>query len=78
MRSYVRESHDMGNGKRYITYYKPEEYILFSIIKFLAFLFVLWPLEIIFLLTVFIVKWAFKAVFWLVSLPFRLIFHKKD
>lgn len=78
MRSYVRESHDMGNGRRYITYFKPEEYLLFTIIKFLAFLFLLWPLEIMFWITIFVIKWTFKAIIWLITLPFRLIFHKED
>ena len=78
MRSYVRESHNMGNGRRYITRYTPEEYFLYSIIKFLLFLFLLWPLQLMFWGVIFILKWTFKAILWLIILPFRLIFHKKD
>lgn len=82
MRSYVRETHDMGNGRRFITYYSPEDYLFLSLIKFLAFLFILWPLQLIFWGTVFVIKWIFKALFGLFLLPFklifRLIFHRED
>lgn len=39
--AFILESHDIGNGRRYITYFKPGEYFVCTIIKFLVFLFLL-------------------------------------
>lgn len=93
MNSYIRESHDLGDGKRLVTRYTPEEYIVTSILKFFLFLFVVWPLQLTFWVIVFIGKWVFKALYWaivfickwtfkgliwLITLPFRILFHKKD
>lgn len=77
MHSYIRESHDMGNGRRYIVRYTPGEYLAFNIIKFLCFLCIVWPIQLEFWMGFFIIKSILKALWWIISLPFRLIFHKK-
>ena len=78
MNSYIRETKDLGEGRRLITRYTPGEYLVISIIKFFIFLFFLWPIELLFWAAVFIIKWAFKALFFLIALPFKLILKKDD
>lgn len=63
MRHHIRTSYDLGEDdfggrRKYITYFKPGEYLVFNILKFLFFLFIVWPLQIIWLI---------------ISLPFRLM-----
>ncbi len=69
MNVYIRESKSLGDGKRLITHYTPGEYLFLSIIKFLFFLFVLWPLEI----TLIIIVFFLKVIWFCITLPFKLI-----
>lgn len=69
MYSYIRESRDLGNGRRYITRYTPGEYLFINIIKFFFFLFVVWPLEIVLIICLAILK----IIWFVISLPFKLI-----
>lgn len=87
MRSYVRESIKLGNGRTLITHYTPSEYLWISVIKFLFFL-ILWPVEITFWLFFYsikygcillwlIVKWTFIGLGKGLSALFRWIFHRR-
>lgn len=78
MRTYIRETQNLGNGKRMITHYTLEDYMIHSIVKFFLFLFIVWPIQIMFWITFYLIKWTFKAFYWVVSLPFRLLFRKKN
>ena len=69
MHSYIRESRDLGNGRRLITRYTPGEYFFINLIKFLFFLFVVWPIEI----TLIICLAILKVIWFIISLPFKLI-----
>ena len=65
MRSYFRKSVDVGDNTRYIVRYTPSEYLLISVIKLIFFIFVVWPVQILWLIFTF---------------PFRLIgkFYKSS
>ena len=78
MRSYVRESIELSNNRRLITHYTTSEFIWLSIIKFLFFLFFLWPLELTFWLIFIIVKYSFKLLILIIKLPFKLLSKNKD
>lgn len=79
MRSYIRETVNLGHGKKLITHYTPGEYLIGSIIKFFLYLFIVWPFELILTLLMY-----FFAIVWLIiKLPFillgkifRSIFHR--
>ena len=70
MKSYVRESIKLGNGKTLITHYTTSEYFWMSVLKFVFFLLVLWPIEIGFLLL------KYFCIF-LISMKFNAFLHKK-
>lgn len=83
MRSYIRESRNMGNGKHFIRYYTLEEDLILSIIKFVLFLFCVWPLQLMFWVTIFCLKCMIKLLFWMIkfligiiSLPFKFFIGK--
>ena len=65
MKSYFRRSVDVGDNTRYIIRYTPSDYLFISIIKFIFFLGVVWPGQIVWL----IIKFAFSIIFF----PFRLM-----
>ena len=71
MNIYIRESRNLGNGRRLITRYTPGEYLVYNIIKFFFFLFIIWPLEI----TLIIFLAILKIIWFVISLPFKLIFR---
>ena len=62
MRTYVRESVKIGDHTRVVSRYTPSEYIILNIPKFLFFLFIVWPLQIIW----FVIKLPFKLIFKLI------------
>ena len=78
MRTYIRESKDLGNGKRMITHYTLGESLMFNIIKLILFIFIVWPVEILWIvfkwlmkLVAKLLKYVIKAIVKLVTLPFR-------
>lgn len=85
MRSYVYETVKLSNGKKLVTRYTPEGYFFISLLKFLFFLFLIWPLEIfiwwpiklVFKGVLILCEMILRAVIWLIKLPFSLIFSKK-
>ncbi len=78
MRTYIRESVDLGNNRRLITHYTPSEYFWLSAIKFFFFLTVIWPLELVFWLGYFVLKYTIKLLIFLIKLPFKLAAKKKE
>lgn len=78
MRSYVRESIELSNNRRLITHYTPSEFFWLSIIKFLIFLFFLWPLELGFWLIFIFLKISIKLLIFLLMLPFKLLSKNKN
>lgn len=85
MRSYIYDSVKLSDGKRLVTRYTLEDAIFLNIIKFLFFLFILWPLEIliwwpiklIFKGILIIIEFTLRGIWWLVKLPFCLLFSHK-
>lgn len=87
MRSYVRESIKLGNGRTLITHYTTSEYLWINVIK-LPFFLILWSFEIIFWLFFFIFKYTF-IIMWLIvkwtfiglgkgfGALFRRLFHRR-
>lgn len=82
MRSYIYESVKLSNGGRYVIRYTPAEGIVYSIIKFLLFLFLIWPfqlfvwwpIKIIFKGVLIICELIIRSILWVVKLPFCLLF----
>lgn len=62
MRSYVRESIKIGENKRIITHYTLTESIFLDILKFLFFLFILWPIQLIWFVFKTIIALPFKGI----------------
>ena len=58
MRTYIRETINLGKGKRMITAYTPGEYLISNIVKFFLYLFVVWPIQL--MLSCFF--WMFKII----------------
>ena len=85
MKSYIYESVKLSNGGRYVVRYTPAEGIVYSIIKFLAFLFIVWPVQLfvwwplkfIFKGILIAIEFILRGIWWLIKLPFSLIFTKK-
>lgn len=85
MRSYIYENVKLSNGKHFIRRYTPVEGIVYNIIKFLCFLFVIWPLEIFVWWPIKLIVKAIlilceiilRIVWWLIRLPFCLLFYKR-
>ncbi len=73
MKFFVKKSVDLGNGERLLAYYTPGEDLVINILKFCGFLFVIWPVQIIFWACFFILKYTFLLIWWIISLPFRLL-----
>lgn len=84
MKSYVYETVKFKDGGRLVTKYTVGESLALSIMKFLFFLFILWPLEffvfwpmvILFKLFLILCEFAIRGIFWLIKLPFCLAFSK--
>ena len=85
MKTYVYERERMKDGTSMITRYELGEYFWVSVVKFLAFIFLLWTLELVFWfviypafwLCVIAVKFLLRCVWWLIKLPFCLLFKKR-
>ena len=77
MRSYVYERIKLGGHASMITRYNRGEYLLWSIAKFLLFLFILWPLEIVLIVLLFVGEFVIRGILWLVKLPFCLAIKKQ-
>lgn len=85
MKSYVYETVKLSNRGRIVTRYTLEEHILHNILKLLFFLCILWPfqlcfwwpMKIIFKYTLVIAELALRGIWWLIKLPFCLIFSKR-
>ena len=81
MKSYIYESVKLSNGGRYT----PAEGLAYSIIKFLIFLFIVWPLQLfvwlpiklIFKGILIICEFTLRGIWWLIKLPFCLLFTRK-
>ena len=69
MRTYIRETINLGKGKRMITAYTPGEYLISNIVKFFLYLFVVWPIQL--MLSCFF--WMFKIILVIIQFPFVLI-----
>ncbi len=87
MKMYVRESVKLSSGRTLITHYSAEEYFWQSALKLILYLCVIWPVEIIFWLIFYlikytcillwlIVKWTFIGLGKGLSALFRWIFHR--
>lgn len=82
MRSYIYESVKLSNGGRYVIRYTPAEGIVYSIIKFLLFLFLIWPfqlfvwwpIKIIFKVALILCELIIRSILWVIKLPFCLLF----
>ena len=85
MRSYIYESFKLSNGGRYVVRYTPAEGIVYSIIKFLFFLFLIWPfqlfvwwpIKIMFKGFLIVCELILRSIWWLIKLPFCLLFMHK-
>ena len=83
MQSYIYESVKLSDGRRYVAKYTPAEGCIYSIIKFLFFLFLVWPFQLfvwwpikfIFKGILIVCEFAIRGVLWLIKLPFSLIFR---
>ena len=84
MRSYVYDTVKLSNGQRIVTRYTLEESILLNILKFLFFLIILWPIELIiwwplkliFKGVLIVCEMVLRAIWWVIRLPFCLIFKR--
>lgn len=84
MKSYVRVTDDLGNGRKLITHFTPGGYVVITILKFLLFLLVIWPVELAFWAIFFIVKYTLIAIYYVLkgilialAFPFKLLFGRK-
>ena len=85
MKSYIYETVKLSNGGKFVVRYTPAEGIVFSILKFLLFLclvwpfqlFVWWPIKLMFKGFLILCELAIRAAFWLIKLPFCLLFAKR-
>lgn len=85
MRSYIYDSVKFSDGKRLITRYTTADYLFLSIVKFLLFLFVVWPFELfiwwpiklLFKLALMLLEFVVRGIWWLIRLPFTLIFGRR-
>lgn len=85
MKTYVFERERLKDGTSMITRYEPGEYLWWTLLKFLLFLFFLWPLELFFWFIIYPLFWLFvialkfflRCIWWLIKLPFCLIFKKR-
>ena len=66
MRTYIRETINLGKGRRMITTYSPGEYFFSNIVKFFLYLFVVWPIQLIF----WCFLWTLKIILVIIQLPF--------
>lgn len=62
MRTYVRESVKIGDHTRVVSRYTPSEYFILNIPKFIFFLCLVWPLQIMW----FVIKLPFILIFKLI------------
>lgn len=84
MRSYIYESVKLSDGRRFVRRYTPAEGLVYSILKFIAFLFVVWPLQILvwwpmkLILKGFLIlcEMIVRSIWWLIKLPFCLLFKR--
>ncbi len=73
MRTYIRETKSLGNGKRMITRYTLEEYLWLSIVKFIIFLCFIWPIEICVRICIWFFKICFGIIKFILSIPLKII-----
>lgn len=85
MRSYVYESVKLSDGKRLVTRYTLGEVIWFNILKFLFYLFMLWPLEIFVWRPLKLmvkgsligIEMMFRLILWIIKCPFYLACRRR-
>lgn len=82
MESYVLRVKRNSDGTRIVTRYSLGESIFIDIIKLIFYVFVLWPLELfvilpirlLILLFLIVIEFIIRGLFWLIKLPFCLLF----
>lgn len=89
MKSYVIEHLPIGNNAHIITKYSHADFFLWSVFKFLAMLFIVWPIEIFIVIPLrvigilllalceMILKITFRSIWWVIKLPFCLLFKHR-
>lgn len=85
MKSYIYETIKLSDGRRYVRKYTPAEGLVSSILMFLVYLFIIWPLELfvwwplklLFKGILILVELILRGIWWLIKLPFCMIFTKK-
>jgi len=85
MKSYIYENFKLSDGRNYVVRYTPAEGILYSILKFFAFLFfvwpiqlfVWWPLKLLFKGILIFGELIIRGIWWLIKLPFCRLFLKR-
>lgn len=85
MQSYIYESIKLSDGRRFVRKYTPVEGIVSNILTFLVYLFVIWPLEIFvwwplklfFKGMLIAIELLLRGMWWLIKLPFCLIFARR-
>lgn len=75
MRSYIRESRKLADGRRYIAHYTPGEYLILNLIKFAFYLCVVWPVQLAFLLIQLLLS-LIVEVFKLIGRGIKWIYNK--
>ena len=85
MKSFVIENIKLPNGQRIIKRYTVAESFIASVGKFIFFLTIVWPFQFLVMYPVIIICWLLlilleliiRAIFWLIKLPFCLLFLKR-
>ena len=81
MRAYVKKIVKVDDGKYFIRTMDSDEYLLIHFLKFLLYLFIIWPFQfviwwpcrIILFLAINAVIYLFKGIWFIICLPFKLI-----
>ena len=85
MKSYIYESVKLSDGKHFVKRYTPVEGLVFNLLNFLCYLFIIWPIQIfvwwpiklIFKGFLILCELILRGIWWLVRLPFCLLFYKR-
>ena len=73
MNTYVRKSRKLEKGTYIITKYTAGEYLFLNIVKLVFFVLILWPVEIVLYVFIFLIKLLIRATIALLLFPVKVI-----
>ena len=73
MKTYVRKSRRLEKGTYIITKYTAGEYLFLNIVKLVFFVLILWPVEIVLYVFIFLIKLLIRATIALLLFPVKVI-----